>query len=232
MFDRAEEALEACGATYHDVVRTWIYLSDILDWYEEFNVARNEKYDELGIMPDVSTGASGRDQGKPLCLPASTGIAAENPDGAACAMDVLAIIAPDSRQVEVEQMTNVKQKDAFVYGSAFSRGACIREPDVTSISISGTASIDQQGLTTHTGNVRGQIVSTLDNIESLIAEKGATLQDICQASVFIKHPEHLAVYREVAADRGLADMPAICMNTDICRDDLLFEIDGVAVVAK
>lgn len=42
-------------------------------------------------------------------------------------------------------MTNARQKDAFECGSAFSRGAWIREPDMTQVQVSGTAAIVEQG---------------------------------------------------------------------------------------
>jgi hypothetical protein len=65
-------------------VRTWFYLSDILSWYAAFNKVRNEKYGEFGIMP----GPGDRE----LLLPASTGIEGVTPSGAACAMDLIAVI--------------------------------------------------------------------------------------------------------------------------------------------
>jgi len=228
MFQRTEKILRAHGATYRNVARTWIYLSNILDWYDEFNEARNAEYREFGIIPDSPAG-SGAQQ---LWLPASTGIGGENPLGAACVMDVLAVVPRSQQRPKVEQMTNIKQEDAFLYGSAFSRGVCITEPNVTEILISGTAAIDENGRSLHPGDVRGQILRTFDNVETLIKEKGAGLQDICEATVFLKHPEDAPVYQQAAAERGLTDMPAVRINADICRDDLLFELDGVAAVHR
>ena len=226
MFDEAEELLRAHGATYRDVVRTWIYLPDILSWYDRFNAARNERYHQFGIMPDL-TGKVGE---QPICLPASTGIEGDNPMGAACVMDVLAITGPAETRPDVEQMTNIKQEDAFMYGSAFSRGAYLGERDVASILISGTAAIDEKGHTLHPNDVRGQILRTFDNVETLIGEKGAALKDICEANVFLQRAEDIDILRRLASERGLEGIPAVCVNADICRDDLLFEMDGVALI--
>ncbi len=66
MIERAERILRENGASYKDVVRTWFYLSDILDWYAGFNKVRNEKYGEFGIMPGPGD--------RRLLLPASTRI--------------------------------------------------------------------------------------------------------------------------------------------------------------
>jgi len=87
---RAARLLEAQGASYRDVARTWFYLSDILDWYPEFNRARTAIYGQFGILPGQSNGR--------LRLPASTGIRGEAPTGAACALDLLAVVGPVESQ--------------------------------------------------------------------------------------------------------------------------------------
>jgi enamine deaminase RidA (YjgF/YER057c/UK114 family) len=89
VIERAERILREQGASYHDVVRTWFYLSDILSWYSEFNEVRNSKYSEFGIMP-----VPGRGQ---FILPASTGIGGINPRKSAAVMDLLAITGPPER---------------------------------------------------------------------------------------------------------------------------------------
>jgi len=37
---------------------------------------------------------------------------------------------------------------------------------------------------------------------------------------------------EMAADLGLADFPAVCIMADVCKEELLFEIDAEAAVRK
>jgi len=223
MLDRAEQILRENGASYRDVARTWFYLSDILDWYASFNKVRNEKYGEFGIMP----GPGDRD----LLLPASTGIRSNMPSGAAAMMDLMAVVG-DAGRPAVKQMTNAAQLDAFRYGSAFSRGALIQEPDVSLIEVSGTAAIDQQGRSQFQEDIRSQITCTFDRIETLLKQAGAGLKDITAATVFVKSPEYAPVFWEMAKDRGLEEFPAVCVVADVCRDELLFEIDGEAVVRK
>lgn len=222
MFERANRILESEGFTYRDVARTWIYLPNILQWYAGFNTARSAMYREFGILAAAPPETGGRR----TLLPASTGISGLNPHGAGPMMDLLAVTAPPECPVKVEQMTNVRQKDAFEYGSAFSRGAWIREPDVEQIQVSGTAAIDERGKSLFPGDSRAQIFRTFESIEALIAPAGASLKDICQATVFLKHAEDLPVYKQAAAERGLADLPAVCVVADVCRDDLLFEVDA------
>jgi len=220
MLDRAERILRENGASYREVVRTWFYLSNILDWYAAFNKVRNEKYGEFGIMP----GPGDRD----LLLPASTGIRGESSSGAAATMDLIAIIGEPGTRAAVKQLTNVAQLDAFRYGSAFSRGALIKDHDVSLIEISGTASIDQRGKSQFVGDIRRQINCTFEKIEKLIGGEGADLKDIAAATVFVKRPEYAERFREMARDRGLEELPAVCIVADVCREELLFEIDAEA----
>jgi len=224
MFANANEFLRREGAAYRDVIRTWIYLSRILEWYGDLNRARDAKYAGFQLMPDLAATRDVRD----LRLPASTGIEGDNRFGTACAMDALAITGP--RRPAIHQMANKVQKEAFRYGSAFSRGACIRDPQATRIEISGTASIDESGHSTHIGDLRAQIGHTLDAVQALLATEEAGLTNISGATVFLKHAEDRAVYRAVTRERGLNDLPAVLVQADVCRGDLLFEIDGTAIL--
>ena len=146
MIQRAAEILESQGASYGDVIRTWFYLADILGWYPEFNRARTAIYGRFGILPGQGNGR--------LKLPASTGIRGELATGAAGALDLLAVVGPPDSRPLVKQLSNAGQQDAFRYGSAFSRGALIHEPDVSLIQVSGTAAIDEQGQSLYAGDVR------------------------------------------------------------------------------
>lgn len=227
MIDRAQRLLQSQGTNYGQVARTWIYLADILKWYDAFNLARNGAYTGLGLMP------SAKDT-RPVAfqLPASTGIKGSNPLNAACLMDVLAVAGEPEKRPHVLRLTNLRQKDAFRYGAAFSRGVILTEGDFAQIQISGTAAIDETGASLYPGDTRAQIERTLDNIETLIAQGHAKLTDIASATVFLKRAEDLTIWREIAARRGLDPFPGICVVADVCRDDLLFELDGVALVTK
>ena len=98
--------------------------------------------------------------------------------------------------------------------------------------VSGTAAIDAYGQSLYAKDTRAQIDCTFDKIEVLLAQAGATLRDIVAASVFVKHPEHAQIYWEMAAARGLQDTPAVVMVADICRNELLFEMDAEVVVKQ
>jgi enamine deaminase RidA (YjgF/YER057c/UK114 family) len=218
LIQRAAHLLQAQGASYLDVVRTWFYLSDILAWYPEFNRSRTNIYGQLGILPGQGNGR--------LKLPASTGIGGEVSTGAAGAMDLLAVVGPPESRPPVRQLSSPGQPEAFQYGSAFSRGALIWQPEVNLIQVSGTAAIDRHGQSLYPHDIRGQIDCTLEKIAVLIGQVGAGLTDVTAACVFVKHPEHAQVYQEQLTEWGLEDFPAVVMVADVCRPELLFEIDA------
>jgi enamine deaminase RidA (YjgF/YER057c/UK114 family) len=224
LIERAAHLLETQGASYRDVVRTWFYLSDILAWYPEFNQARSAIYQELGFL-------SGTGGGTPQ-LPASTGIQGEASGGAACALDLLAVSGPPESRPLVRQLSSPSQPEALSYGSAFSRGALIHQPDISLIQISGTAAVGEQGQSLHPNDIRAQIDCTFEKIEVFLGQAGATLADVVAASVFVKHPQHAQVYWERAAARGLESLPAIVMVADICRPELLFEMDAEVAIKQ
>ncbi|MBN1464378.1 hypothetical protein JXA02_01360 [candidate division KSB1 bacterium] len=221
MFDRTQRVLQQDGTSFKNVLRTWIYLSNILDWYGEFNRARNARFTEYGIL-----GLSEKEntEAEQIYLPASTGILGENPDGAVSTMDVFAVA--DARNISIAHTSGVQQKSPYRYGSAFSRAMTLKEADVTHILLSGTASIDEHGKTAHVDDVRQQIRKTFQVVQALIEKEGATLSDINEATVFLKDAQDLQTYWDVAAEFGLLDLPAILLIADVCRADLLFEIDA------
>ncbi|MGD8782421.1 MAG: Rid family hydrolase [Ignavibacteria bacterium] len=226
MFERTDTLLRKYGAVYRDVVCTRIYISDILDWYDEFNKVRNEKYREFGILPSNSADLVTEQ----IYLPSSTGIRADNPEGAAAIMNVLAAVKVADSKIEIKHDNGIKQRSAYRYGSAFSRSTIISGPNVKCILLSGTAAIDEQGKSLFPGNAREQMRKTLEIVGALLGKEGALLKDICHATVFLKRREDILIYEEVANEYGIVNMPAVCVIADVCRDELLFELDAIAAV--
>jgi enamine deaminase RidA (YjgF/YER057c/UK114 family) len=102
--------------------------------------------------------------------------------------------------------------------------------------VSGTASIVNSE-TVHIGDIAGQTEQTLDNIERLISQEnfarqgwpdaGATLADLAKARVYVKRQEDYEKCREVC-ERRRGGIPAVYARAQVCRPDLLVEIEGVA----
>lgn len=207
MLERARLLLESMGGRYAEVARTWIYLADILDWYADFNRVRNQAYLDLGPR-----------------FPASTGIAGRAPAGAACVMDLHAVLSGPPATF----LGNARQMDAVRYGSAFSRAALWDEGSCRHLLVSGTASIDEQGATFAPGDFVAQAHRTIENVESLLCRSEMRWDDVAAATVFLKHPQDLDAYRAVAASHGIPDLPSVVVVADICRPDLLFEMEVTA----
>jgi enamine deaminase RidA (YjgF/YER057c/UK114 family) len=219
MFCQARSALHGLGVPYTDVVRTWIYLRDILAWYDGFNVVRTAAYTELGMMGPAAVAR----------VPASTGIEGDPGQGFHCAMDAFALNGEGRAAMVIEPLHNPLQNEAYAYGSAFSRGMAVGCAGAETTYISGTASIDGCGVSVHLDDLRAQVVRTLDNIRALIGTRGLTLADIAQACVFVKHGQDADVVREVIAAEGEGLGAGLVIAADVCRAELLFEIDALAV---
>jgi len=221
MFTRASAALASNGLGYACVIRTWIYLARILDWYPELNRVRTAHHQRAGLT---------RDQGGEI-LPASTGIQGRCADEA-CLMDVLALRASPNRVTVRPIRSTSRQNQAASYGSAFSRGIVLERGDHRTVFVSGTASIDAHGASTHPGNAEAQSAAMLHNVAGLLEDQGGGLQDICSATLFCKDVASYEAYRRVAPALGIPDFPTISVLGDICRAELLVELEATAVIGR
>ncbi len=222
VFEAAGEMLAENGLSFTDVVRTWVYLDDILSWYDDFNKMRNALFQRVGLMGDEA----------PTFIPASTGIEASNPWGLSCALDLLAVRRSADGGPALRMLSNPRQSEAYSYKSAFARGACVDEGDVNHIYVSGTAAIDGEGRSVCIDDLDGQVDYTLRNVEALLAEANAGLADLAEATIFFEHGVADEDIRRALETTELASIPAVVVRADVCRDDLLFEIDGTAMVAS
>ena len=50
VFLQMEEVLRYCGMNFLHVVRTWLYLDHLLEWYDEFNMVRTQFFNDRGIF--------------------------------------------------------------------------------------------------------------------------------------------------------------------------------------
>ncbi len=216
-----ERLLAREGFSFADVPRTWFYLRDILEWYGPFNAVRNAAFRRMRLSPDGPPESA--------AIPASTGIGGCNTRGSFCALDAIAARPRADRPFEMRRLRNLRQNEATDYGSAFARGVALTSGDTRYLFISGTASIDEKGDTVHVGDFEAQVRRTIENVASLLTSAGSSLEAVCQATVFIKEAADCAAFAEIVRSTPLADAPLISVIADVCRDDLLFEIDATAI---
>lgn len=228
----AHQDFACVGCDFRKVVRTWYYIGNILGSdgaeirYDRVNRARNEFYRDK--WPDLRLS------------PASTGIGMNTNR---VALDGFALSgAPSS--VKVLWIDNPLQTPPSLYEiqadadrrPSFSRAAAVRFPDATVLFVSGTASIRGSEVV-RPGDAEAQTEVTIENIATLIGEKnlvrkyglhrGATLRDMQQFRVYVKRASDLAAV-EACCRRHLPEVPQSYLFADICRQECLVEIEGIA----
>ncbi len=216
-FEAIECALQSVGMDFGNVARTWLFIDDILDWYDQFNVVRTTFFEEHGVFDRL--------------VPASTGIGGANPWGAAMMVGAYAV-APRDPRVTVQALPSPLQCPALAYGSSFSRAVEVDMPDLRRIFVSGTAGIDPDGRTAHVGDVRAQTELTCEVIEAILQSREVGWEDVTRATAYVRHPEDVGVFEEHRRASGIPRVPVIVAHNTICRDELLFELEVDAVRAQ
>lgn len=216
-FSTLEKALNAAGFAFGDLVRTWCYNHDLLAWYDEFNRARSALYRTIAFR----TGAS----------PASTGISATNPADAALVLGGLAL-RPTGPGDGVHTIGSPLQCPAPAYGSAFSRAVELRLGSTQRVLVSGTASIEPGGATVWEGNIRRQIELTMRVVAAILESRHLNWSDVTRAIAYFKSPDFVPVFEDWCRTHGWNNPPCLRLHCDICRDDLLFEIELDAETAN
>ncbi len=235
-----KDALAAAGSGFEQVVRTWFYLGGITDAegdsqrYKELNRARTDFYRNVRFrcsppLPSIPHGI----------YPASTGIGMEGTDLAA------SCLALDSRRQDgcLLPLENPRQTPAYAYhpkysphSPKFSRAKALVLDDYVTTWISGTASVVQSE-SQHLGDIRKQTEQTIDNIEQLLSADNfafhgvrgahAELRDLAKIRIYLKRPEDFAPCQAIC-QRRFGAVPAIYAVAEVCRPELLVEIEGVA----
>jgi len=215
-FELMEEALALVGMDFGHVVRTWLFLDDILDWYGEFNHVRTTFFHERGVFDHL--------------VPASTGIGGSNPAGAAMMTGVYAVRGKHP-EVCAQAVPSPLQCPALEYGSSFSRAVEVAMPDLKRLLISGTASIEPGGRTEHVGEVLAQTGLTCEVVAAILESRGMGWEDVTRATAYVRHASDAGVFEEHRAASGMPPLPVIVAHNVICRDDLLFELEVDATQA-
>jgi enamine deaminase RidA (YjgF/YER057c/UK114 family) len=219
MFENARALLEANGSNFSHVVRTWVYLPHILQWYREFNAARTAAYERFGVF----------DESWPGVLPGSTGIQGAGVTPAQCLMDLVAMEALAGEALAVSQISNPRQSEATSYGSSFSRAVEVSHAGVSCLNISGTASINELGETMYVNDLEAQIFHTMLNVGALLQLRGTGWEDVCVATAFFKKAEYSPAFDRALRTLGVPRFPVVPAVADVCRPELLFELEATAV---
>ncbi len=118
-----------------------------------------------------------------------------------------------------------------VYGVAFERATSIAYRDRQHIIISGTASIDANGDVVHEGEVTDQLERTLQNIEALLAQADATMDDMQHFIVYLPNPGDADSVSNILKE-CLGEKPFLVVTGPVCRPNWLVEIEGIATISN
>ena len=206
--------------------RVWNYLADInaetggLERYRQFNVGRHDAFVAAGRLAD----------GVPQSVPAACALGVRNGP---------LTIAFMAGRMPAQSLENPRQIAAWRYpqdygprSPTFARGALAALPGQDLLFISGTASIVVH-CTVHAGNVLAQAGEALVNIEAVLGEANRFMrgQPLALADlayrIYLRDAGDYAAVRDLLRAR-LGGATALYVQADICRSDLLVEIEATA----
>jgi 2-iminobutanoate/2-iminopropanoate deaminase len=156
--------------------------------------------------------------------------------------DVIAELSKVGNEpIEKRAITNLGVlNEAYKYAkpSSFSRGMRIDIGNIVILLISGTASIDEQGVSVHIGDFRAQMRRTYKNITALLAAEGATWHDIVRTTCYLRDIDRdYAEFNEERTtffkEQGLEPLPASTgIEAKLCRPELLIEMEAIAMFKR
>ncbi len=205
---------------YPHLVRAWNYLPQINQGKGD-----NERYKQFCLGRHEAFSRYQRDH-----YPAATAIGHQGGD------TVIYLIA--SRKILAQHYENPRQLSAFKYpreygpkSPSFARASLF---DGKQLYISGTASIHGHE-SLHLGDFSGQADVTCENIDTLVQHIAnqcqlTTRPSLDMIKVYIRDPFDLK-RAEAAVEKHFGpDMPIVYLHGDVCREELLIEIDGMCQI--
>lgn len=216
LFELYEEALRRHQMNVRDnCVRTWFYVQNIDVNYAGMSRARNEFFAQHGLTANTH-------------YIASTGIQGRSADyHVTVRMDGYAIRGLDEKNIQYLDAREYLSPTR-IYNVTFERGVCLHFSDRSKCYISGTASIDKDGNVLYLGDVVRQTERALLNIEKLLEEGGATLNDLAFLTVYLRDVSDTSAVRKLLEKR-LPGVPMLLVYAPVCRPTWLIEMECITV---
>ena len=198
-----------------DVIRTWIYVQNVDANYNGVVISRRELFEKKGLTKEsnfiTSTGIEGR---------------FHNP-AVKVSMDALAVDGLEKGQVQFLNALD-HLNPTHEYGVTFERGTTVEYGDRKQIFISGTASIDNKGEVVYFGDVYQQMHRAIENIEALLKDTHAELNDLAQIIVYLRDQGDYKIVDQYLRNR-FKGLPYVIVWAPVCRPGWLIEIEGIAL---
>jgi enamine deaminase RidA (YjgF/YER057c/UK114 family) len=214
-FDQVSDVLKSFKMREPSIARTWLFMKDILYDYEKLNTAREQFFAKWHSAEHQM-------------LPASTGIQNRMHGNEILAFEFCAF---SGEKVAMEPIPSPLQNEPTAYGKLFSRAVAVRFPQSKLLFISGTASIDKNGSSVYVGNLESQMEFTLEIISAILKQENCGFSNVAQAIVYLKRREDMNSCFSILDKAGFPRERALFQSdVDICRDDLLCEMEATAMV--
>ena len=226
LFNKYLKTIEGTDMTMErNLVRTWIYVTNIDVNYQGVVEARNDIFDKEGLTADTH-------------YIASTGIGGATPvRHAAVAIDFITV--PNIKEEDKKYLQALEHLNpTHEYGVAFERGTRLTLPTHTlhpegsqqfkqQYFISGTASINKHGDVVYEGDIVRQTGRLLENIGALLKDGDATMNDI---RYFIIYLRDITDYHtvEILMNQFYPQIPHIIVEAKVCRPGWLIEMECIA----
>ncbi len=244
-FEFMKQVLEKEQMTFSDVVRQWNFIENILGItsdkdglkqnYQLFNDTRSLYYGAVNFVNGY---------------PAATGIGMN-----AGGVIIEFIAASSSGELRIVPIVNPNQVDAYRYAQdvlvghpvsrhlakappKFERAKLLSYKDSGLIFISGTAAVVGQ-LTVAENDVRAQTIATINNISRLISRENLKNHGIDIVSdpgplsylrAYVKYERDIPEVKQICR-KYFGDIPSQYVVSDICRENLLVELEGSVCVS-
>lgn len=210
VFQYLKSIIKKYNIGFKGLARTWLYINDILEWYDELNRARTSFFNEENIFTGI--------------VPASTGVGNSNITSKSLLLNALLIKSDEHKNI-IRMLDSPLQCPATDYKSSFSRAVEISHIASKRLLISGTASIDSEGQTLHHDNIKLQIKQTMEVVNSIMRKEDYEWKNMVRGIAYFKEPDYVKHFIEYCRLNQIDNSYILNAGGTICRDDLLFEIE-------
>ncbi|WP_046971234.1 pteridine-dependent deoxygenase [Dyella japonica] len=206
----------------------------------DFVASRRERHVQRiwNYLADINEGAGDTERYKQFCEGRAEGMASFFADGFPAATAIGHHASAPRLQVYLlacdepgERVENPRQVSAWRYPRQYGRtppsfARAMALPAQDALAISGTAAVVGHA-SAHEDDLLAQLDETLVNLEALLssANMPAGFDTQSPLKAYVRHPTDAPLVREFLQQR-LAGVPVLVLHGDICRSELLVEIDG------
>jgi enamine deaminase RidA (YjgF/YER057c/UK114 family) len=234
-FDQMQQVLNNENISFGNVIRQWNYIKDIVGYtgedqhYQIFNDIRSAYYKKATFKNGYpsATGIGMSHNGVIIDFIALVPVSDTN------IIPIKSPVQADAHQYSENVLAQNTTSTAKKTTPKFERAKIVLNKNQGTIYVSGTAAIKGE-LSSDQFEIKQQTSLTIENIYQLVSNGNLTLQGINGS--FVATPQYFRVYIKNRSDfklvqdivsKKLGKIPVLYVEADICRPELVVEIEGV-----